>query len=454
MSRRHVVMMCVAVAMSASSAQTQGSAPPALPATSAGEVLRAWLDAYNSADSTRLRAYAQRYEPDVSVAGLMMFRGQTGGYDVRTIERSTPTHLEATLRMRKDPVTVYFVVDVLRDAPLRARTAGTVVGTGPSPALERIDATQRAEAIDSLATKLVRSYVFADVAQRIADSLRVRRARGVYDDDVNEIAFATHLQTELMELGHDKHLGVGYVPFVLPPGPSPTPPPGGPAPAPTRGPAPRPAPSSAPGPMMPAGGPCAFERSEVLEDGVGYVKFNAFMHPDMCAQAATAAMTKIANAKALIIDLRDNGGGTPQMVAYVASYLVSQRTHLNDAFERRTGETEQFWTRDDVPGPRFGGRKPIYVLTSSRTFSGAEEFAYDLQSLKRATIVGETTGGGAHMTASGRIGDHLLISVPVRRAINPITHTNWEGVGVQPDVKVPAAKALETARLLIREGGR
>jgi C-terminal processing protease CtpA/Prc len=199
---------------------------------------------------------------------------------------------------------------------------------------------------------------------------------------------------------------------------------------------------------------CAFERSEVLDDGVGYVKFNAFMHPDMCARAATEAMTKIADARVLIIDLRDNRGGTPQMVAYVASYLVSKRTHLNDAFERRTGETEQFWTRDDVPGPRFGGTKPIYVLTSSRTFSGAEEFAYDLQSLKRATIVGETTGGGAHMTATGRIGDHLLISVPVRRAINPITHTNWEGVGVKPDVPVPAGKALETARRLIRERGR
>jgi hypothetical protein len=416
--------------MSASPALAQGSAPPTIPATPAGEVLRAWLDAYNSADSTRLRAYARRYEPDVSVSGLMMFRGQTGGYDVRTIERSTPEHLEATLRMRQDPVTVYFVVDVLHEAPLRARTAGTVIGSGSAPELVRIDAAKRAEVIDSLAAKLVRSYVFADVAQRIADSLRARQARGLYDDDVNEIAFATHLQTELVELGHDKHLGVGYLPIAPPPGPSP-----------------------APRMKMLPGEPCEFERAEVLDDGVGYVKFDAFMHPDMCAQAATAAMTKVANARALIIDLRDNRGGTPEMVAYVASYLVSTRTHLNDAFERRTGETEQFWTRD-VPGPRFGGKKPIYVLTSSRTFSGAEEFAYDLQSLKRATIVGETTGGGAHMTATGRIGDHLLISVPVRRAINPITHTNWEGVGVKPDVKVPAGEALETARRLIRERRR
>ena len=201
---------------------------------------------------------------------------------------------------------------------------------------------------------------------------------------------------------------------------------------------------------MAPGSACAFERSKVLDDGVGYVKFNAFVPPEMCARAATAAMTRIANAKALIIDLRDNHGGNPEMVAYVASYLVSKRTHLNDAFERRTGKTEQFWTRD-VPGPRFGGKKPIYVLTSSRTFSGGEEFAYDLQSLKCATIVGETTGGGAHMTAVDPIGDHLVASVPMRRAINPITHTNWEGVGVKPDVKVPSEKAYETARRLIWE---
>jgi hypothetical protein len=436
-SAHRVFIACVVVVMSASSALAQGGAPPAIPATPAGDVLRAWLDAYNSADSARLRGYAQRYEPDASVAELMMFRGQTGGYDVRTIERSAPRHLEATLRMRKDPVTVYFVVDVLHDAPLRARTAGTVIGVGPAPVLRRMDAAQRAEVIDSLAAKLVRDYVFAGVARRIADSLHARRARGVYDGDVNEIAFATHLQTELVELGHDKHLGVGYVPFVLPLHPSP-----------------EPAPSTPAGPLVARGSACAFERAEVLDDGVGYVKFNAFMHPDMCARAATAAMTKVANAKALIIDLRENGGGTPQMVAYVASYLVSKRTHLNDAFERRTGKTEQFWTRDDVPGPRFGGKKPIYVLTSSRTFSGAEEFAYDLQSLKRATIVGETTGGGAHMTATGRLADHLAISVPVRRAINPITHTNWEGVGVKPDVKAPAGQALETAWRLIRERGR
>jgi C-terminal processing protease CtpA/Prc len=118
------------------------------------------------------------------------------------------------------------------------------------------------------------------------------------------------------------------------------------------------------------------------------------------------------------------------MASLVASYLVERRTHLNDLFTRRTGSTEEFWTRDSVTGSRFCGSKPVYVRTSSRTFSGGEEFTYDLQQLKRATVIGETTGGGAYPIASHRICDHFLITVPFARPVNPVTHANWEGVGV------------------------
>src|SRR5207253_8430372 len=158
----------------------------------------------------------------------------------------------------------------------------------------------------------------------------------------------------------------------------------------------------------------------------------------------------LADTDALIIDLRDNGGGQPRMVAYIASYLFDKRMHLNDLYERRTNSTQEFWTRD-VPGRKFGGTKPVYLLTSKRTFSGAEEFSYDLQSLGRATIIGETTGGGAHPTQQFRIDDRFVIGVPFARAINPITKTNWEGGRVASDVRVPAADALETARRLITE---
>jgi uncharacterized membrane protein len=153
-------------------------------------------------------------------------------------------------------------------------------------------------------------------------------------------------------------------------------------------------------------------------------------------------------------NLRENGGGSPAMVSYVSSYLFSRRTHLNDIWNRRTGQTEEFWTRDSVPGRRFGGEKPVFVLTSANTFSGAEEFTYNLKAQKRATIVGEVTGGGAHPVGPRPVGNNFVIAVPHSRAINPITHTNWEGVGVEPDIKVPAADALATALKRLRDGPR
>jgi C-terminal processing protease CtpA/Prc len=162
-------------------------------------------------------------------------------------------------------------------------------------------------------------------------------------------------------------------------------------------------------------------------------------------------MSLIANTDALIVDLRKNGGGDPQTVAWMTSYLVDERTHLNSFFFREGNKTEQFWTNDYVPGKKFGGKKPIYVLTAKRTFSGAEEFSYNMKALKRGVIVGETTGGGAHPGESIRLTAHFTMFVPNARAINPITKTNWEGVGVEPDVKVAADDALRIAQILALE---
>jgi len=135
------------------------------------------------------------------------------------------------------------------------------------------------------------------------------------------------------------------------------------------------------------------------------------------------------------------------MVAFVASYLFEKRTHLNDIYNRKENATIEHWTRPDVPGHKFVDQ-PVFVLTSARTFSGAEEFCYDLATLKRATIVGETTGGGAHPTALKRLDDHFALAVPFARAINPITKTNWEGKGIEPNVRVPANQALDAATKL------
>ena len=192
-------------------------------------------------------------------------------------------------------------------------------------------------------------------------------------------------------------------------------------------------------------------KAEVLPGNIGYLKFNGFASVEMCGPTTSAAMNFLASTRVLIVDLRDNTGGSPAMVAYISSYLFSEKTHLNSLWNRNTGQTSEFWTTDDVPGRKFGGEKPVYVLTAARTFSGAEEFSYNLKSLKRALIIGETTGGGAHPVSGQKIDDHFMIAVPFARAINPITKTNWEGVGVEPDVKVPASDALSTALKLIAE---
>ena len=171
------------------------------------------------------------------------------------------------------------------------------------------------------------------------------------------------------------------------------------------------------------------------------------MPAEMVGDTAAAAMTFLANSDAVIVDLRKNGGGHPGTVILLCSYFFDEPTHLNDIYTRTTDTTRQYWSHPSCPARSWSG-KDVYVLTSSRTFSGAEEFAYNMQSQKRGTIVGETTGGGAHPTRGFRVTDHFGVGVPFARSINPVTKTNWEGTGVKPDVAVPADQALLTAHLM------
>ena len=287
-----------------------------------------------------------------------------------------------------------------------------------------LDAAAKKRVIDGAIEKLDANYVFPDVAKQMGAAVQARLQRGEYDSVSDGGTFARLLTQHLREISKDGHLRVTF--GARPSGPPPR--------------------------QQASDGPrdCGFVTSEVQPGNIGYLKFNFFAGVDQCGGAASDAMTKLADADALIIDLRDNGGGQPAMVAYISSYLFDQRTHLNDIWERRTNRTQEFWTRD-VPGKKYGGTKPVYVLTARRTFSGAEEFSYNLKNLKRATIVGETTGGGAHPVSPHRLDHGFTIGVPFARAINPITKTNWEGTGVAPDVSVPSADALETARRMIGE---
>jgi C-terminal processing protease CtpA/Prc len=152
-------------------------------------------------------------------------------------------------------------------------------------------------------------------------------------------------------------------------------------------------------------------------------------------------MASLNHADALIFDLRDNRGGYPDMVAFIAAYLFDRPEYL---YNPRSAPTEESWTRSPVPGNKLAD-KPVYVLTSGSTWSGAEQFSYDLKMLKRATLVGETTRGGAHAGAFHRIDDHYGMGIPEVKAVNPFGKADWEGIGVGPDVKVKAADALQTA---------
>jgi C-terminal processing protease CtpA/Prc len=135
------------------------------------------------------------------------------------------------------------------------------------------------------------------------------------------------------------------------------------------------------------------------------------------------------------------------MVTLLCSFFFQKRTRLTTMFTRESGRAEDIWSDETRPGG-IADSVPVYVLTSRRTFSAGEAFAYQLQMLKRATIVGEVTGGGARPARPRRIDDHFFMNVPYARMINPVSGTDWEGVGVQPDVRVPEGEALETARRL------
>lgn len=298
------------------------------------------------------------------------------------------------------------------------------------PAPPAVNAKDRAAIIDDIASALNETYVFPETAKKMEERMRQQLKSGAYDKLGTLDVFTEKLTEDLRSVSHDLHLGVGWDPEP-PPGET-----GGPTPA------ERQARFAA---QMRRDNYC-FRKVERLAGNVGYLKFDCFAPAEFGGGAAVAAMGFLAGSDALIFDLRDNGGGSPSMIQLITSYLVTgERTHLNNFYIRKGDKTEQYWTQSWVPGTRLPD-VPVFVLTSSRTFSAAEEFTYNLKNLKRATLVGETTGGGAHPVDLYRVkGYPVGVRLPFGRAINPISGTNWEGTGVEPDVKVPAVEALDVA---------
>lgn len=187
-------------------------------------------------------------------------------------------------------------------------------------------------------------------------------------------------------------------------------------------------------------------RVECLPGNVGLIEITIIPGAGTAAATIIAAMQLVQHTYALILDLRGALGGAPDGVAFFNSFFFADgEVHLSDIVEGGSqGMTRQYWTASYLPGPRYINR-PVYLLTSAKTFSGGEALAYDLQTLKRATVVGEVTRGGAHPSVVLSLSEHIELRLPVARTVNPRTGSNWEAVGIQPDVQVPAADALRTA---------
>ena len=298
------------------------------------------------------------------------------------------------------------------------------------PAAAAADDPARAVAI-AAAADLERDYVLPTPGRAAAELLRGNAAAGTYDG-LRDAALAARLTADLAPVLHDKHVRVRWTPDVNPPARA-----GGGGPS---------AEELAAGARRERESGYGLGRVAHLPGNVGYIDLRGFAGAKETDAVLDAAVNAVASSEAIVLDLRRNHGGDPRTVARLLSHFVAPKTHLNDFLGRGdagAAKIEDSTYTEAVPGPRVDA--PLYVLTSGETFSGGEECAYDVQALKRGTLIGAATGGGANPGSTERIDDHFGIFVPDGRAQNPITHTNWEGTGVQPDRVTAPERALATA---------
>ena len=362
----------------------------------------------------------------------------------------------------------------------------TGAGPGPASPAVQLDAAVRRQVAEALAQALTEHYVYEEIGREMAEAIRNRLQEGAYDGIRSPVEFADALQADLREISRDGHLGVRYEPMPPAPGAAPDGPapraaePGGPAPgspvprAAVPGPAvplPRDAGPMAPGltapepdgpakpigpapkaPLAPApraAGPdaAALPDVRILDGNIGYMAVNAMPPSESAMRAIAAAFALLDRTDALILDLRGNTGGSPAVVGLIEGYLSEGSPYTTNTVHWRNGDRPERLRTADVGDLAYGSRKPVYVLTSPATFSAAEQLSYDLQAFKRATIVGETTGGGSHTSNIGPVplGHGFVANIPTGYLINAVTGTNWEGTGVRPDVEVPAEEALAAA---------
>ena len=288
---------------------------------------------------------------------------------------------------------------------------------------QSIDSNVRHDVVARLSDALRNNYVFPDIGEKAAEKVGASLAAGEYDQLSDASSFAARLSSDVAAIAHDKHLQVFSQ--SAPPGP----PPGA-------------------GGDMPPLAEAGVARADKLAGGVGYIEVVGFPPLPVFKPTLDKAMVALKGSRALIIDDRRNGGGSPDGVAYLVSFLVppTQTVEISDIVSR-VPKTKTFKRErhSSQPTPVSLAGIPVYVLTSKDTFSGGEELAYDVQTHRLAKVIGEVTGGGAHPTGPIDLGHGFVAMVPFARSEDPITKTNWEGRGVQPDVPVAAGDALKVA---------
>ena len=401
-----------------------------LPETTAGRCVAAFLEMLADPAPERITAFETAYRAprrlketpmDERISRARGLHEQPGKLTLREVVSASDSVISITAaNERGDSISVDFEFDAGQAGKLDA--IRIAIGGGPTGALkpQQLTADRRMEIVKAVAQSVDENYVYPETGRKMADAVRDKLKAGDYDQLADDAALTRRLTDDMRSISNDRHLAVRLETATS---------------------------RCAPGPNVAeiAGDNYAFRKVEVLPGNIGYVRLDAFVDGAEAQKTAAAALTFVAHCDALIFDLRHNGGGSAAAIRFITSYLFDARTHLNDMVDRSGNVVEEYWTLDSVPGPRFSTNLPVFALTSAYTFSGAEEFCYNLQNLNRATIVGERTGGGAHPVRGVRIDDRIVAAVPFMRACNPVSKTNWEGVGIQPDVVTKADEALDRA---------
>jgi hypothetical protein len=369
----------------------------------------------------------------LSAAGLVTFFLLLSIAGARFISRKTQTQTSPATVESSAPAAPTADATAGGGNPANAAATAAAAGNqsaraasaGQSISLATLDPAERHRVVVAVADDLTRFYFDRDKAQQAAAAVLREEEHGGDDQAATGSALAVLLTRQIRSVTDDRHLIVEYSATPLPDHPV----------AALSGEA------FARYRALMLHDHCTIERAAILPGNLGYIRLNAFPDPAVCASQVQTAMHSINNARAVIFDLRDNRGGDPAMVALIAEYLFARPQYW---YSPRGTEP---WLASPVAGSHLAN-KPVYVLTSAVTISGAEQFSYDLKMLHRATIVGETTAGSAHAGVFHRIGDHFGIGIPEFRVVNPYSDHDWEVVGVTPDVRVQPADALAATEKL------